>query len=189
MTIPQPAQLLLDFVNTIDVEPGTDALGTTSDLITWLRQNGLLNDPAAVHDDDLRAALKLRTQLRSAMTRHHESAPDEEAHPSMKGTDTETLRFDLHVNLHDGGAQLVPAGKGVRAALARIAAAVVAANADGTWSRLKICPATDCQWAFVDRSKNASRTWCSMRVCGNRRKTRAYRGRQRAAQEPAPSHP
>jgi predicted RNA-binding Zn ribbon-like protein len=184
MAIPQPAELLLDFVNTIDVEPGTDALGTTSDLIAWLRQRELLDKSAAVHDDDLLAALQLRTQLRAAMTRHHGSAPEEETHLSKPGAASETLRFDLQVNLHDGGPQLAPSGKGVTAALARIAAAVVAANTDGTWSRLKICPATDCQWAFLDRSKNASRTWCSMRVCGNRTKTRAYRGRQRAAQEP-----
>jgi predicted RNA-binding Zn ribbon-like protein len=35
--------------------------------------------------------------------------------------------------------------------------------------------------AFYDRSKNSSRTWCSMSSCGNRAKTRAYRGRRHAA--------
>jgi len=38
----------------------------------------------------------------------------------------------------------------------------------------------DCQWAFYDRSKNRSGRWCSMRTCGNRTKTRAYRTRRRA---------
>jgi predicted RNA-binding Zn ribbon-like protein len=53
--------------------------------------------------------------------------------------------------------------------------------ADGSWERLKICPADDCHWAFYDASKNRSRTWCNMQVCGNRKKTRAYRARNRTS--------
>ena len=49
---------------------------------------------------------------------------------------------------------------------------------DGTWSRLKACPGEGCAWAFYDRSRNGSRTWCSMAVCGNRVKTRRYRRAQ-----------
>jgi predicted RNA-binding Zn ribbon-like protein len=33
---------------------------------------------------------------------------------------------------------------------------------------VKSCP--NCDWLFVDRSKNRSRVWCDMRVCGNRAK-------------------
>ena len=32
--------------------------------------------------------------------------------------------------------------------------------------RLKICG--NCGWLFIDRSKNRSRQWCDMAVCGNR---------------------
>lgn len=32
--------------------------------------------------------------------------------------------------------------------------------------RMKICG--NCGWLFIDRSKNRSRTWCDMAVCGNR---------------------
>jgi predicted RNA-binding Zn ribbon-like protein len=40
--------------------------------------------------------------------------------------------------------------------------------------RMKICG--NCGWLFIDRSKNKSRTWCDMAVCGNRAKaTRHYR--------------
>jgi predicted RNA-binding Zn ribbon-like protein len=49
-----------------------------------------------------------------------------------------------------------------------------------TWDRLKACRLDDCQWVFYDHSKNRSRTWCSMRVCGNRAKARAYRERRRS---------
>ena len=50
----------------------------------------------------------------------------------------------------------------------------------GSWERFKICPADDCLRAFFDRSRNRSRTWCSMQVCGNREKARTFRKRTRA---------
>jgi predicted RNA-binding Zn ribbon-like protein len=34
--------------------------------------------------------------------------------------------------------------------------------------QVKICP--NCDWLFIDRSKNRSRVWCDMQVCGNRAK-------------------
>jgi predicted RNA-binding Zn ribbon-like protein len=40
-------------------------------------------------------------------------------------------------------------------------------------------PGDDCGWAFYDRSVNASATWCSMRVCGQRAKARSYYRRSR----------
>jgi predicted RNA-binding Zn ribbon-like protein len=47
--------------------------------------------------------------------------------------------------------------------------------------RMKICG--NCGWLFLDRSKNRSRSWCDMAVCGNRAK--AGRHRQRRKQEEA----
>ncbi len=49
--------------------------------------------------------------------------------------------------------------------------------AEGNWPRLKVCREDTCAWAFYDRSKNRSGAWCSMAVCGNRTKARAYRAR------------
>ncbi|WP_455272090.1 CGNR zinc finger domain-containing protein [Rhizobium herbae] len=43
--------------------------------------------------------------------------------------------------------------------------------------RLKICP--NCQWLFLDRSRNRSRTWCDMTVCGNRAKANRHYQRQK----------
>ena len=63
-------------------------------------------------------------------------------------------------------------------ALARILGLTYTAMADDTWPRLKACRKHSCQWAFYDQSKNRSRTWCSMKVCGNRTKARAYRERR-----------
>ena len=63
--------------------------------------------------------------------------------------------------------------------------------AQGPLERIRECPGQDtCGWLFLDLSKNASRRWCDMRVCGNRAKARrhyertlapANRSRSRAA--------
>ena len=63
--------------------------------------------------------------------------------------------------------------------LGRLAAIVARSQADGTWPRMKACPNDRCHWAFYDRSRNRSRTWCTMSVCGNRAKARSYRARHR----------
>lgn len=48
--------------------------------------------------------------------------------------------------------------------------------------RLKICP--NCEWLFIDRSKNRSRTWCDMAVCGNRAKARLHYQKKRKGEMP-----
>lgn len=47
-------------------------------------------------------------------------------------------------------------------------------------ARLKICP--NCQWLFLDRSRNRSRAWCDMAVCGNRVKASRHYHRNREGQ-------
>jgi predicted RNA-binding Zn ribbon-like protein len=36
------------------------------------------------------------------------------------------------------------------------------------------CDRETCRWLFLDHSKNHSRRWCDMQVCGNRTKARRY---------------
>jgi predicted RNA-binding Zn ribbon-like protein len=38
--------------------------------------------------------------------------------------------------------------------------------------RIKICP--NCHWLYFDESRNRSRRWCDMNVCGNRAKARRH---------------
>ncbi|TMI77299.1 MAG: hypothetical protein E6H05_00485 [Bacillati bacterium ANGP1] len=41
--------------------------------------------------------------------------------------------------------------------------------------RVRQCQSDDgCGWLFIDRSKNGTRRWCSMSVCGNRAKARRH---------------
>jgi predicted RNA-binding Zn ribbon-like protein len=36
------------------------------------------------------------------------------------------------------------------------------------------CSSPTCQWLFLDTSKNHSRRWCDMKLCGNRMKARRF---------------
>ena len=42
-------------------------------------------------------------------------------------------------------------------------------------ARVRACAASDCGWWFVDDTKNRSRRWCDMKLCGNREKLRRFR--------------
>jgi predicted RNA-binding Zn ribbon-like protein len=48
--------------------------------------------------------------------------------------------------------------------------------------RMKICG--NCGWLFIDRSKNKSRAWCDMAVCGNRAKANRHYHRKKARSAP-----
>jgi predicted RNA-binding Zn ribbon-like protein len=51
----------------------------------------------------------------------------------------------------------------------------------GPLNRIRECPGQgNCGWLFLDLSKNASRRWCDMRVCGNRAKARRHHARVQA---------
>ncbi|OLF15808.1 CGNR zinc finger domain-containing protein [Actinophytocola xanthii] len=144
--------LVLDFLNTVDVEAGTDVIEDPVRWAGWLAERDLAPgevEPAAVRAT-LRAAAGDPTAAAAPVT-----AP-------VLVTVTE-------------GTPKVEARDVVGAVLAAASRLAVL----GSWDRVKICPADDCRWAFYDRSRNHSRTWCSMQVCGNREKARAWRERTR----------
>lgn len=65
---------------------------------------------------------------------------------------------------------------------AALAVSALSLLAAGSLSRLKVC--LNCNWLFLDRSRNASRLWCDMAVCGNRQKaSRHYRRRKTALED------
>lgn len=163
------------FVNTYDTETGIELLDSPPALARWLADEGLSEDGGQVSDRDLERMLEVRESLREVLLANNRAAPAGEAYErlnrALAGATLE-VRFDA-----EGDATLVPSGGGVDAALGRIAAAIREATSAGEWSRLKACPGDDCLWAFYDRSRNRSRTWCRMEVCGNRAKVRSYRRR------------
>jgi predicted RNA-binding Zn ribbon-like protein len=175
----EPAVLLRDFANTLDIEPGVDNLDTPAKLAEWLAAHHLIAAGSIAETTDLTTAVTLRTGLRAAMYGHHGPEPR-----SIPGELDDVLAgLPVRVSVAQGTPTLVPANGGVTGGLSRLAAAIMDTVADGTWSRLKVCKEETCRWAFVDTSKNRSRAWCSMRACGNRTKTRAYRARRKIAEE------
>jgi predicted RNA-binding Zn ribbon-like protein len=110
------------------------------------------------------------------MAAHHDHRD-----PALPDLETAAADLPLRLAFDTTVPRLQPVESGVRGALAAVLAAVVSTAGDDTWERMKICSADDCHWAFIDRSRNRSRTWCAMGVCGNRAKTRSYRARRRGA--------
>jgi predicted RNA-binding Zn ribbon-like protein len=145
-------------------------LATPEALGEWLAEHGLAGSDVAWTREDARRAAELRDALRALLLANNGVAMEPAAELGRGAP--------LGVRAAASGRlELEPLGTGIAAPLGRLLAIVVEAQAAGTWARLKACPAEDCHWAFYDASRNRSRTWCSMQVCGNRAKARAYRAR------------
>jgi predicted RNA-binding Zn ribbon-like protein len=168
---PGELERVRDFVNTLDVETGVDALSSPDALRTWLEGRGLGPARGATRAD-LVAARRLREAIRALLLENNGLSVRKEAALTLNRTAARAhvgLRFDS-----GGEVRIEPAARGVDAALGRLLAIAASAMADGTWTRLKACRADDCHWAFYDHARNHSRHWCSMAVCGNRTKARTY---------------
>lgn len=167
--------LVQAFVNTLDREGGEEMLQTPEHLGRWLRERRLLEPGERIDDPgDLVRARALRESLRAALW--HERRPlDGEARAVIE---REAERAGLSLAVDSAGVLvLVPRAAGLGGALGRLLAIVVEAQAEGHWSRLRVCVNDVCQWAYYDASRNRSGRWCSMAVCGNRTKVRAHRTR------------
>jgi len=54
----------------------------------------------------------------------------------------------------------------------------------GDLGRLKLC--AGCHWLFLDASRNYSRRWCTMEVCGTHEKARRYVEKRAARRDSQP---
>jgi predicted RNA-binding Zn ribbon-like protein len=158
---PGRLELLQRFVNTYnhDFPDDWDRLGTGEKATTWLSEKGLSTD--VFTDADAERLRRFREQLRALIVLR-----------------TGGMSAALVVTVDDSGATaLEPRQGGVEGVKATMLAIVHEAQVSGEWSRMKGC--RQCEYAFYDRSKNRSATWCAMSICGNRTKNRAYYRRQR----------
>jgi len=175
---PSPLRLVQDFLNTTDLEDGVDALSDPDALRAWLARHSLPGGDAPLDRADLDRVLTVREAFRALLLANNGGAPNADAVATLNDVSREArlaVRF-----APTGDASLLPACSGIHTALGTLLAIVSTATVDGTWARLKACERDVCRWAFYDASKNRSGHWCSMAVCGNRRKASAYR-RRRAA--------
>ena len=177
-----PMQRILDFVNTRDVDVDAEVeeqLADPQSLQAWLADHELAPNGLRVTDDDLHRAREIREALRIVLLAHHDAGTDG-SHVAAATAALASVPLHLHFT-SDSTVTLEAAAEGIDGALGRLLAPIPAAAADGTWQRAKICPDDTCQWAFYDQSRNRSRRWCSMEVCGNREKSRAFRARHSPA--------
>lgn len=169
---PRTIEVVEHFLNTADLETGDDDFAGPDELGAWLRRWDLLPPGANVTPHDVKRVRAFREALRNLAAANNGVAVTPEGTNIL---DDVGARAPLAVRLSVDGGVLEACGDGVDAALGKIVGHVYTAMAAGTWPRLKACARHSCRWVFYDRSKNASRTWCSMRVCGNRVKAQKYR--------------
>jgi predicted RNA-binding Zn ribbon-like protein len=156
---PEPLARVQRFLNSIDLEHEIDWLPE------WLDERGL--------GAELERARTLRTALRSLAIANTGERASEDA---VAVVNAAAARLSPRVDAR-GAVHVAVEGD----ELDQILACAVEAMLDGHWARLKAC--RNCHWSFYDYSPNRSATWCSMQLCGNRAKTRAYRRRKSTGDE------
>lgn len=173
---PGRLELLQRFVNTWNHElPAEwDRLGTPARARTWLREKGLISVSARVTARDALRLRELREALRTFAIANHGDTPSPATSAVLRGA---SRRAALRIEVDEiGRTRLEPVRGGVDGAVATLLGILHEARTIGDWSRLKGCHG--CGYVFFDRSKNRSARWCSMSICGNRAKNRAYRRRR-----------
>ncbi len=160
---PEPLRSVQTFVNTVNLERGDDWLRS------WVEERG-----PSPGDAELAGARRVREAIRELL--YANNAQPVQGDPWLElraAADAAEFTIDL------AAPALVARAGGLDGVIGDVLATSFGAMADGTWRRLKACRNHGCRWAFYDYSKNRSGSWCSMQLCGNRTKTRAYRARAR----------
>jgi predicted RNA-binding Zn ribbon-like protein len=176
---PEPLALAQEFVNTRNIMHGYDLLEDAGGAAAWLFEHGFLDSDAQLSEADRRRLVAFREGLRELLSAHNGEPGGEASVEALNELATAVplrARFDPEGEPHLMSA--AGAGDVVEEVTGRILAIVVLSAAEGTWRRLKACRNEGCLWAFYDRSKNRSGSWCTMDVCGSRAKMRAYRQRR-----------
>lgn len=175
--IGEEADLLVAFVNSLDLEEEADSIASPELLADWIteRTGDYLSVP---EEDDHDRVLALRESLRALLRANNGvEAAEGELQPLREAAERSRYRTALS---GDGSLTLTPARSDLTGFEARLLLALERLQSHGAWPRLKACTDERCQWAFLDTTRNRSRTWCSMEECGNREKTRRYRERKGA---------
>jgi len=167
--------LALDFANTISwrgTPRATDHFADTDRILHWAREAGLIDQAFTLSPDGQDDFAKDIRCLRDAI----DSACAATAHGELPATDALTTIRDFATRAMAAadveGVPLTLTFKDTDRVLGPVAWAAMDLLRGDELARLKQCPAHDCRWLFVDRSKNGSRRWCEMSSCGDRAKKR-----------------
>jgi predicted RNA-binding Zn ribbon-like protein len=186
----------LDFVNTEDGDPPEECLRGYGDLVAWSVRAGLLSadegdllvDEAGRRTEEAEAAYHDALRLRGALygilhAVTEDKAPASQDLETLRGYEREALSRGKLVQGDGGFAWEWQDGLDLARMLWPVAHAATGLLTSGDLDRLKLC--AGCYWLFLDASKNHSRRWCTMEVCGRDEKVRRYvakRAARRASQ-------
>ncbi len=191
----------LDLINTLDHRFGGGApvelLADYGALLRFARQTELL-DPGQVRRltksvkpqaaaRALRSVRELREAMAAAFYRNVQSRPPPAA--AISTLERHFLASERHRELHwqEAAARNGQPGMAWQWGrfekeaelpvwiLAQRAAQLMLSDA---MPRVRACGADSCRWLFLDTSKNHTRRWCNMKVCGNRMKARRFQARR-----------
>jgi len=184
-------RLCLDFTNTVSKRPTNhpqDRVTSFPRLIAWSRQARIVTDHEAQrlvregirHSRAATKTLEQAIDLREVIYRVF-SAIAAGRQPAV--ADLSTLNVGLTKAM--AMSRIVRVANGFtwgwqdkEDALDRILWPVARSAADllasGEWNAVRECSGRTCRWLFMDNSKNRSRRWCDMKVCGNRAKARRH---------------
>lgn len=188
-------RLCLDFCNTVRDRDGApqERLTDYSELVGWSWRAGVLNAEEAIRLR--RAARRAPTAAVSVVERA--IALREAVHTifvaAARGEDADPDAIEA-LNSELGSAmarsQLVRAdagytwvwdegGRALDCMLWPVARSAADLLTSGELAAVRECDGRDCGWLFLDTSRNRTRRWCDMRICGNRAKARRHHQRQR----------
>jgi len=159
-------RLVLDFINTADWSHDgqvvDEKIASEADLKNWLGalgMNGVLFEPT------MSKLHSYRFELRRLFT---------------GSGDSTVLNMAREIEIAaDTPVESIISGQRLQSLLAISAISILADRRE--CDRLKVCPAENCGWLFIDETKNARRTWCSMETCGNRAKAARHYARTKAS--------
>lgn len=190
-------EVCLDFANSVSGtrQAPKDRLHDYGDLVRWAAHAGVIApaevEPllmaAAGRPDEAGAVFARALRLREAVYRifvalSGDAAP---AESDLARLNDELAQALPHLRIapdEHGFDYRFAAGDGaLDRPLWPIARSASELLAIGDFARVKQCTSDECDWLFVDLSKNKSRRWCDMRDCGNRAKARRYYRRQKRA--------
>jgi len=155
-----------------------DLLETPEALFRWLQLAGLVKEPIAFSEEELKEALLLREAIHDLMRSvisHQEPNHDDTVRINR------AARFPVAVPQLERRTQRIlwATIDPLKACLAAIARDGITLMGDQTKNCLKMCANESCRMLFWDASPAHRRRWCAMSLCGNRTKVAMHRQRHR----------
>jgi len=183
----------LNFVNTKIAENGEEVelLRSLADFFEWFREAGITDRPLDVslidswasesNEDTFQAIRDFRETLRHTIDRMREGGEPSEDGIGAINTYRNRPFVRMTLRRESGGWQEVrqPRPKQPLDCLAPLAEDAAKLVTERDRDRIKKCSNPECVLYYYDVTKNDSRKWCSMDLCGNRMKARRHYERQK----------